>query len=366
MESLIVERKRTAETDFSYEICLEHGFDLLSGKVAAVKAHAKKICIVADSHVAALYLDQVRSLLEAAGYHTVTFVFPAGEEQKNLETVRELYCFLIREKFERKDLLAALGGGVTGDLTGYAAATYLRGIDFVQIPTTLLAQVDSSVGGKTGVDFDAYKNMVGAFHQPRLVYMNMDTLKTLPEQQFISGMGEVLKTGLIRDRDFYEWLLKQKQQILGREPGTMARVIRECCRIKAAVVEEDPQEQGLRAILNLGHTIGHAVEKLMNFQLLHGQCVGIGTVGAAWLSMQRGWLPERDYNTIIQANQAFGLPDSVEGLNPDAILKATKSDKKMEEGRIKFVLLKGLGNAVVDRTVTDEELRGAIRTICRK
>lgn len=363
MDSLVVERRQEAGTEFSYEICWEHDFGSLPGKIADLGKPSGKIGIVTDSNVAALWLEPVRRVLAEAGYTVAVFIFPAGEEHKNLNTVQKLYHFLIQEKFERKDLLAALGGGVTGDLTGYAAATYLRGIDFIQIPTTLLAQVDSSVGGKTGVDFDCYKNMVGAFHQPRLVYMNMSTLRSLPGEQFASGMGEVLKTGLIRDRIFYEWITGHRSEILSRDTEVMARVIRECCRIKAAVVEEDPQERGVRAILNLGHTIGHAVEKLENFRLLHGQCVGIGTAGAAWISLQRGWISGDEYRMILENNRYFQLPVSIRGLLPEDILQATRSDKKMEEGQIRFILLKGMGNAVIDRTVSDAELLKALHML---
>ena len=210
------------------------------------------------------------------------------------------------------------------------------------------------------MDFDKYKNMVGAFYQPRLVYMNSETLKTLPCDQFASGMGEVLKTGLIRNRDFYGWIIEQQAQIELRNPETMDHLIRECCRVKAAVVEEDPKEQGVRAILNLGHTLGHAIEKLMNFQMLHGQCVAVGTVGAAYLSYRRGYLTEEEYLQIVRTNLAFRLPVSVRGLKQEDILGATKSDKKMEEGKIKFVLLKNIGEAVLDRSVTDQELLDTI------
>jgi 3-dehydroquinate synthase len=364
MNTLTVERKKTGDTEFSYDICWEHGFDRLPEHLKTVCTRPARLCVVSDSRVAELFLEEVRTLLRAAGWDVVSFVFPEGEESKNLSTVRELYRFLIGEKFERKDMLVALGGGVTGDLAGYAAATYLRGIDFIQVPTTLLAQVDSSVGGKTGVDFDCWKNMVGAFHQPRLVYMNMDTLKVLPEEQFSAGMGEVLKTALIRDAELFRWLISQKEAIQRRDPEIMTQVIRECCRIKASVVEEDPMENGIRAILNLGHTIGHAVEKLQDFRLLHGQCVGLGTVGAAWLSLNRGWIREEEYGDIVEAEKAFGLPVSLSGMDPESILQATRSDKKMEGGKIRFILLKGIGNAVIDRSVTDTELMAAIKKLC--
>lgn len=359
MESLIVQREHEG-LEFSYEIIWERGFDGLSGALDRLRLPYRKICIVSDHNVAELYLKDVERALSSTGCPVSAFVFPAGEEHKNLSTVQELYRYLIENRLERKDLLVALGGGVVGDLTGFAAATYLRGIAFIQVPTTLLAQVDSSVGGKTGVDFDKYKNMVGAFYQPRLVYMNSETLKTLPCDQFASGMGEVLKTGLIRNRDFYGWIIEQQAQIELRNPETMDHLIRECCRVKAAVVEEDPKEQGVRAILNLGHTLGHAIEKLMNFQMLHGQCVAVGTVGAAYLSYRRGYLTEEEYLQIVRTNLAFRLPVSVRGLKQEDILGATKSDKKMEEGKIKFVLLKNIGEAVLDRSVTDQELLDTI------
>lgn len=293
------------------------------------------------------------------------FVFEAGEPNKNLDTVQNLYRTLIENKIDRTGFLIALGGGVTGDLTGFAAATYLRGIDFIQIPTTLLAQVDSSVGGKTGVDFQQYKNMVGAFHQPRLVYMNMNTLNTLPETEFICGMGEVLKTGLICDSELFRSVCRQKKQIRGLDSQVLASVIRRCCEIKAGVVERDPKEQGERALLNLGHTVGHAVEKLKDFQLLHGQCVAIGLVAAAYISWKRELLTEEEYNRIREGCLLYDLPVSAEGLDEAAVLAVTKKDKKMEQGQIKFVLMKGIGNSFIDRSVSDEELLEGIREILK-
>ncbi|MCR4653237.1 MAG: 3-dehydroquinate synthase [Eubacterium sp.] len=356
MEAVTVSRRREG-LEFSYRIRWEKDFDALAESIREVEGlRPNKICIVSDSNVAPLYLDDVKKALEGLGVKVFSWIFPAGEESKNLETVNGLYRFLIENHFERKDLLAALGGGVCGDLTGFSAATYLRGIDFIQIPTTLLAQVDSSVGGKTGVDFEQYKNMVGAFHQPRLVYMNMSTLETLPEEQFISGMGEVVKSAEIRSEELMSWIEDHVEEICGREVASMAHLIRECCLIKAGVVEEDPTEKGLRAILNFGHTLGHAIEKCRNFELLHGQCVGIGIAGAAWLSLKKGMISEADYQRIIDLNLAFGLPVKVSNLTADQILQASKNDKKMQEGKIKFILLEGIGNAVIDHSLTDEDL----------
>lgn len=253
-----------------YDIVFQQSFDGLWEELQELGASEKKLCIVTDSRVDELYGAQVAELLEGKCRKIVKYAFPAGEENKNLETVKDVYRYLIEEGFDRKDMLLALGGGVTGDLTGFVAATYLRGIDFVQIPTTLLAQVDSSIGGKTGVDFDSYKNMVGAFKMPRLVYMNLSVLKTLEERQFYSGFAEVMKSALIKDALFYEWLIENMYEICEREPATLEEMVIRTCSIKKMVVEKDPTEQGDRALLNLGHTIGHAIEKAKNFELYHG------------------------------------------------------------------------------------------------
>ena len=351
------------EGEFDYQIVWEEDFSHLAEEIKKLNLSCGKICIVSDDTVASLYGEQVKNALTCLNIEIEIFTFPAGEENKNLETVKSLYSYLIEHKYGRKDILIALGGGVTGDLTGYAAATYLRGIDFIQIPTTLLAQVDSSVGGKTGVDFNQYKNMVGAFHQPRLVYMNLNTLKTLPDDQFASGMGEVLKSGLIRDGKFYEWTINHMSEIQERIYPVLVKMIKKCCEIKSAVVESDPTEQGERAVLNLGHTIGHAVEKQMNFKLLHGHCVALGTIAAAYISFKREYLSTEEFYEIRDMNVGFDLPIFFEGLSSKDVLAATKSDKKMINGQIKFILLKKIGQAYIDTTVTDEEMLDAINFI---
>lgn len=352
------------EGDFSYPIYFEEDFSRLSEGLRKEGLSEKTFCIVSDSHVAPLYLNEVQNALRDVSDNVFSFVFDAGEKSKNLNTVQDLYISLIQHGLDRKGILIALGGGVVGDLTGFAAATYLRGIDFVQVPTTLLAQVDSSVGGKTGVDFQQYKNMVGAFHQPRLVYMNMTTLKTLPDAEFACGMGEVLKTGLICDKELFRAVCaKYKELKACKDLPLLSSAIRRCCEIKAGVIERDPKEQGERALLNLGHTIGHAVEKLKDFQLLHGQCVGIGLVAAAYLSMNRGLLTREEYKEICEGCRLFELPLKVDGLTAEEILQATKKDKKMEQGQIKFILMDGIGKSFIDKTVTDEEMKNAIMEI---
>ena len=263
---------------------------------------------------------------------------------------------MILQHFDRKDCLIALGGGVIGDMTGFTAATYLRGIDFIQVPTTLLSQVDSSIGGKTGVDFDSYKNMVGAFHMPRLVYMNLSVLDTLSMEQFSCGMGEILKHGLIKNKEYFVWCMENAEKIQARDYETLLHMIRESCKIKRDVVEKDPTEKGDRALLNFGHTLGHAVEKLKSFQMLHGQCVAVGCVAAMELSAMRGNISKENVLYAEKCFESFGLPTWTDGLDTKDILKISKSDKKMEAGKIKFVLLHEIGNAYVDKTVTDEEL----------
>lgn len=351
---------------FSYPIVFEKDFSALAREIAGLNRKGRKICVVTDSNVAPLYLENVRQALEETGQTVTSYILPAGEKNKNLEQIQGIYEHLIQEQFDRKDLLAALGGGVVGDMTGFAAATYLRGVDFIQIPTTLLAQVDSSIGGKTGVDFKQYKNMVGAFHQPRLVYMNVSVLKSLPEKEFACGMAEILKHGYIRSREYSQWLDQHQQEISDRREDVCLEMIRRSCVIKKTVVENDPTEQGERAVLNMGHTIGHAVEKLKNFTMLHGECVSVGCAASAYLSLKKGFLTQEEYDYVKNQLRSFHLPVTVDGLCGEEILAATKSDKKMENGKIKFVLMDTLGHAVVDRSLSDEELSLAIGTILAK
>lgn len=344
----------------AYSIYLEESFNNLADYLNAFEVHKRRLCIVTDSTVYSFYGKEIENLLAGLCTMVTTFVFPAGEKSKTLDTVKKLYEHLILNHFDRKDMLVALGGGVVGDLAGYTAATYLRGIDFIQIPTTLLSQVDSSIGGKTGVDFDCYKNMVGAFHQPKMVYMNINTLKTLEDEQFFCGMGEILKHGLIRDADYYEWTIEHMSEIGERDLPVLKTMISASCEIKRAIVEKDPTEKGERALLNFGHTLGHAIEKLMDFRLLHGQCVALGTVAAAYISYKRGLLSAEEFFEIRDMNVGFDLPISFSGLDIEEIITVTKSDKKMEAGKIKFVLLKGIGHAFVDKTVTVDEMRDAL------
>lgn len=346
-----------------YDIVFAADFGGLLEELKDFHIEERKIAVIADSNTASLYGEEIRKILEGNCKKTVLYSFPAGEAQKTLDTVRDIYKKLIEEKLDRKDLLIALGGGVVGDITGYTAATYLRGVDFIQIPTTLLAQCDSSIGGKTGVDFDGYKNMVGAFYMPKLVYMNIGTLKTLDGRQFYSGFAEVMKHGLIKDAMFYEWLLDNLYEIQDRDPDVLEEMVMRSCTVKKLVVEKDPKEQGERALLNFGHTIGHAIEKYKNFEMLHGECVALGAVAAAFISWKHNWLSMEEYYEIRDMFVPFHLPISIDDIEPEEILALTKSDKKMAAGQIRFILLKKVGKAVIDTTVSDEDILNALREI---
>jgi len=347
----------------AYDIILEQGFAKLAEKLELLGMKNRRFMIISDSNVSKLYLTEVNRILCTISKEVYDYTFPAGETNKNLDTVSNCYEKLIQLSFDRNDVLIALGGGVVGDLTGFVAATYLRGVRFIQVPTSLLAMVDSSIGGKTGVDFKAYKNMVGAFHQPQLVYMNLSTLLSLSNREFFSGMGEIIKHGLIKNIEYYDWLKLHREGISQRKYEILNEMIWQSCLIKKKVVEEDPKEQGERALLNYGHTIGHSVEKLMNFTRLHGECVCIGMAAASYLSLQRGYLTLEQYHDIISTIRLFEQPVTAQGLNVVEIYEVTKLDKKMDSDKIRFVLLQEVGDAVIDSTVSKEEMLAAIRSI---
>ena len=327
-----------------YDIVMESSFDKLQEEVSKFHLEEHKICIVTDTNVAPLYLEEVKELLSRCCKKVSYFILPAGEEHKNLDTVKKIYEHLILEHFDRKDMLAALGGGVIGDMCGFTAATYLRGIDFIQIPTTLLSQVDSSIGGKTGVDFDAYKNMVGAFHMPRLVYTNLNTLLSLPQEQFSSGMGEVIKHGLIKNASYYQWLQDNKKGPIFKKEIWLSvkNMVFRSNEIKKQVVENDPTEQGERALLNFGHTLGHAIEKLKNFTAFHGHCVGLGCIAAGYICAVKGTLTKEQADDI---KAAFLMPfgASCNCRWPEVgrcLFYHQKVTKKMDSGVVKFILFK--------------------------
>lgn len=349
----------------SYDIKLEPDFGKLTDSIRNLGMENRKIMIITDSNVGSFYADELYKELAQIAKSVHVYTFAAGEKSKNLDTVSLCYEELISKSFDRNDVLIALGGGVVGDLTGFVAATYLRGIRFIQVPTSLLSMVDSSIGGKTGVDFKAYKNMVGAFHQPSLVYMNLNVLQTLPKAEYFSGMGEILKHGLIKDKNYFIWLQDHVEEISSKSFSTIKEMIYRSCLIKKVVVENDPKEKGERALLNLGHTIGHAIEKLKYFSLLHGECVSIGISAAAFLSKERGYITEEEYQNTLEALGRYHQPVNVSGLSAEEIYEVTKLDKKMDSDKIRFILIKGIGNAVIDPTVSKSEMMNAIQSVLK-
>ena len=346
-----------------YNIVIEKDFSKLAENVTKFEISGRKLAVITDSNVGPLYADKVAQCLKETGNNIFVYTFEAGEKNKNLNTVQDVYEFLIKNKFDRKDMLVALGGGVVGDLTGFAAATYLRGLDFIQVPTSLLAQVDSSIGGKTGVDFRAYKNMVGAFHQPRLVYMNTSTLSSLNTRLFNSGFGEILKHGLIKDASYFQWLKDNIEKIAALDSGYLEEMIYRSCEIKRKVVENDPTEKGERAQLNFGHTLGHAIEKQMNFELYHGECVVLGMIAALNICVERGTITKEEYDDIYNTFKAYNFPMTVDKTTIDEVIAASKNDKKMDGNKVKFILLKKVGEAYIDMTVDDDTMRRSLKNV---
>jgi 3-dehydroquinate synthase len=318
---------------------------------------SRRAAIVTDSQVAPLYLERVATGLADAGVAVVDIVVPAGEASKDWPTLMQVFDRLLEAGCDRHTTLIALGGGVVGDLAGFAAATYQRGIPFVQIPTTLLAQVDSSVGGKTAINHPHGKNMIGAFHQPRLVLADTATLNTLPDRELRAGLAEVIKHGLLGDAGFFAWLETNIDAVLAREPQALAHVIRRSCEMKAAIVAADEKESGVRAHLNLGHTFGHAIEAGLGFGAwLHGEAVAAGLVMAAELSRRLGNIESGDVLRVRRLLEHAGLPVAGPALGADVYLEHMRHDKKVAAGQIRYVLLTRIGAATV-LPVADAEVR---------
>ena len=350
----------TVQTGVKYPIYFRHSYDSLAEAFQAEGLfgykNMRKILVITDSNVAPLYLEIVREVLGGPP----SFVFEAGEGNKNMVTLQKIYDCFLANKLDRRSVVVALGGGVTGDMAGYAAATYMRGLDYVQLPTSLLAQVDSAVGGKTAIDYRSVKNLVGSFHQPRLVYINVSTLKTLPGDEFISGMGEVVKHGLIGDGDYYEYLSKNIRAIKNLEPEATLKVVSGSCRIKAGVVAQDEKEAGLRETLNFGHCVGHAIESLSDYTLAHGCCVAVGMCAALQLSQKIGNITKLEADRAIRLIETFNLPIKAEGYKADAVLSAMYKDKKTINDTLRLVLLKKIGEAYTDNAVPLDEIKACI------
>ncbi len=346
----------------SYDIFIGQGLlGSLGDRIKSTGLHGRAGILTNDT-VGPIYGKRAAESIRGAGYEVSTLSLPDGEKFKTIESMARIYDWLLKEGFDRKSFVVALGGGVIGDMAGFAAATFMRGIDFVQVPTTLLAQVDSSVGGKTGVNRPLGKNMVGAFHQPRLVLADVDTLNTLPKEEFVSGLAEVVKYGVIRDAEFFSWLEDNAEAVLEMKPKALAHLIKTSCEIKAEVVGADEREGGLRAILNFGHTVGHAVESLTDYTgYRHGDAVAIGMAAAARLAHAQGLCGPEVPERLMALLSRFGLPTEFpKNLDPDSVLKSIGHDKKAENGRVKFVLPERIGKVVITKEWGDEKLTGAL------
>ncbi|WP_373186928.1 3-dehydroquinate synthase [Halopseudomonas sp.] len=320
----------------------------------------KQVCIVTDDTVAPLYLDALCKTLE--GYQLSTVVLPTGEAYKNWATLQQIFDTLLASRHDRRTTLVALGGGVIGDMTGFAAACYQRGVDFIQVPTTLLSQVDSSVGGKTGINHPAGKNMLGAFYQPKAVIIDTASLRTLPAREVSAGLAEVIKYGLIRDAAFLDWLDANMSGLRALEPDLITEAIARSCAIKAEVVAADEREGGVRAILNLGHTFGHAIEAHQGYgQWLHGEAVGAGMAMALDMSRRLGWIDEDAAARSIRIIDQAGLPvRPPAAMTPDDFVELMAVDKKVLDGQLRLVLLKSIGEAAVTAEFDSETLQATL------
>lgn len=350
----------------SYPIHIGSGL-LADASLLSAHLPGKRAAIVTNTTVAPLYLEKLQRTLQITGVESVPVILPDGEAYKNTETLNIIYDALLTHRCERKTPLIALGGGVIGDMTGFAAATYLRGVPFIQIPTTLLSQVDSSVGGKTGINHPLGKNMIGAFYQPKIVLADIETLDTLPDKELSAGLAEIIKYGLIRDLPFLLWLEQNMDRLLARDKEALQYAVLRSCENKAEVVAADERESGERALLNLGHTFGHAIESGMGYGVwLHGEAVAAGTVMAADLSQRMGWLSVADVSRIRALLERAELPVVSPDLGIAKYLEYMGHDKKVEGGKLRFVLLKKLGKAELVGDVSQALLEKTIADCVEK
>lgn len=332
--------------DRSYSVVIKNNlFD--NPKVLTDQIKGKQVCVVTNTTVGPLYLDKVLAMLD--GFNVDVVTLNDGEQYKTLDSVNDIFTHLLSNTHSRKTTLIALGGGVVGDMTGYAAASYQRGVDFIQIPTTLLSQVDSSVGGKTGVNHPLGKNMIGAFKQPNIVLANVDTLQTLSDRELSAGISEVIKYGLLYDEKFLTWLEENMQALVNRDNDALTYAIFRSCEIKAEIVAQDEKESGIRALLNLGHTFGHAIETTMGYgQWLHGEAVATGMVMAAHLSLLEGDISKQDFNRVVQIIQSANLPvNPPESMAAQDFVEKMSVDKKVIDGQLRLVLFESIGKAIL-------------------
>jgi 3-dehydroquinate synthase len=354
-----MEKIRVELGERSYDICI--GSDILDDIGDTLKSFglSPKICLVSNPTVFPLYGERVSDSVKKAGFDLLTVIIPDGEGYKNLLWVQHIYNELLKYKLDRSSALIALGGGVIGDITGFAASTYMRGISYIQVPTTMLAQVDSSVGGKTGVNHKLGKNMIGTFWQPRFVWIDVETLGTLPERELIAGLAEVIKYGVIWDKELFDFLKANKDKILNLDRNAVMHIIKRSCEIKAEVVSKDEREAGLRSILNYGHTIGHAIETVTGYKrFLHGEAVATGMCIEARLSQNIGLTDNNQVLRIKSVVDSYGLPSAMPAdIDINSILSSMQVDKKTVAGELKFILPERIGSVRIHKGVTEKVIR---------
>ncbi len=350
----------------SYDIAIGYGILRELEDFVRESGFSKKALIITDTHVGPLYGEELTACLSRAGLEACLYQIPAGEESKSLAEAEKLFTCAIEAGLDRKSPVIALGGGVTGDLAGFVAATYMRGVPFLQIPTSLLAQVDSSVGGKVAVNHALGKNLIGAFYQPRAVFMEMDFMNSLPKREISTGLGEVVKYGIIYDEEFFRFLEGHKAEILNLEPEVLMHIIARSCEIKAAVVSQDEKEGGLRRILNFGHTMAHAIEEETGYRRYnHGEAVAIGMLGAAYISELMGLIDNARTKRIRALLEAMNLPVQGEGCTTDHMYRSIFRDKKTLNGKVNWVLMDDIGKVHVDGDVPEEIVRKAMDACIR-
>lgn len=348
--------------DRSYPIVIASGTLPGIGQALAGSGYRGRLALISNPTVYGLYGNSVAASLRGAGFDLCEILIPDGEEHKSLSSAEMIYTELLKAGLDRKSALVALGGGVIGDLTGFVASTFMRGIDFIQVPTTLLAQVDSSVGGKTGVNHPLGKNMIGTFWQPRLVWIDIETLRTLPKREYLSGLAEVIKYGVIWDEAFFSFLGTEREKVLALDSAVLVRLISRSCEIKAEVVSKDERESGLRAILNYGHTIGHAVETATGYiRYLHGEAVAIGMMSAALLAQRLGLIDRAQADRIGALIREYGLPAVIpDSVGFDDLLSCMQRDKKTVSGALTFILPEKIGAVRIEKGVMPEVIRQAV------
>jgi 3-dehydroquinate synthase len=345
----------------SYDICIGENWLPQLGEMLKFVPITSRLILITDENVNQLYGSKVLAVLRQAGFQVDKAVIPGGEGCKNLTTATALYEQMVTFGLDRKSTVVALGGGIVGDVAGFVAATYMRGISYIQIPTTLLAQVDSSVGGKTGVNLPQGKNLVGAFCQPGLVFVDVAFIQTLPEREYLTGLAEVIKYGIIRDQDFFKFLEGQAEKIKARDSECLIQIIQRCCAIKADIVAQDETENGLRAILNLGHTFGHAFEALTNYQqFTHGEAVAIGTICSARLARHLNLLSQQDLAGIEKILKEYGLPDNYGNLDSLEIIAQMHKDKKNVGGKMPIVLPVSIGNCQIFNNLNEIDIASVL------